>query len=272
MGGILLMSISTQNVRHFVRERSMRARMALYRVLGDDHTDAYRRLMRYRIRAHGPDHAVGHHDSDFGSWQFWWLIRHVGLRPDDRVLDLGCGTGRLAKHLVPFLESGDYTGIDISPEALDIARERLPGAVRRDRAPTFVENDDPTFADVDGEVDLVWANSLLTHLPERDVVELLAHLPHVLADDGQAFLTFFDEPQRSSKDFGYTPSEIHDIARGLGVHVRIIPEESFDHPKGQRLLTVRKHSAVPDRYTPMPRRLPEEDDAADVQVEVSADD
>jgi SAM-dependent methyltransferase len=266
------MSVGPSNVRNFVREQSMRLRMRLYQLTGDDHTEAYRRLMRYRIKHHGPDHAVGHHECDFGAWQFWWLIRHVGLRPDDRVLDFGCGTGRLAKHLVPFLDTGGYTGIDISPEALNIARERLPAAVWRDRAPTFVENGDLTFADVHAEVDLVWANSLLTHLPEGDVVELLAHLPDVLADDGQAFLTFFDEPQRSSKDFGYTPGDIHDIAANLGVHVRIIPEESFDHPKGQRLLTVRQHSAVPDRYTPMPRRLPEEADAADVQVEVPADD
>jgi SAM-dependent methyltransferase len=263
-------SIGVQNVQNWVRERSMRLRMRLYQLAGHDHTTAYEKLMRYRIKHHGPEHAVGHHDADFGAWQFWWLLRHVGLRPDDRVLDLGCGTGRLTTHLVPFLNHGHYSGLDISEEALDIARARVPDEVRRDRAPTLTRNDDLRLEEVDGEVDIVWANSLLTHLPKRDVVELLAHLADVLADEGQAFLTFFDEPQQSAKDFGYTPGDIHDIGANLGVHVRIIDRDAFDHPKGQRLLTVRHHSAVPDRFTPMPRRI--DSDAADLQVKVPAHD
>jgi SAM-dependent methyltransferase len=35
-----------------------------------------------------------------------------GLRPNDRVLDLGCGAGRLGLWLIPYLDSGNYTGID----------------------------------------------------------------------------------------------------------------------------------------------------------------
>lgn len=39
------------------------------------------------------------------------------------MLDVGCGTGWLAKHWEP----GKYTGIDLSAEALKIARQEHPG-------------------------------------------------------------------------------------------------------------------------------------------------
>lgn len=44
-------------------------------------------------------------------------------QPEDRILEVGCGTGRVLRYL---LERGcQVTGVDISAEMLDIARQRL---------------------------------------------------------------------------------------------------------------------------------------------------
>jgi SAM-dependent methyltransferase len=51
------------------------------------------------------------------------LLRLLEPVRGERVLDIGCGTGR---HLSMFLEMGlDVTGLDASPHMLDVARERL---------------------------------------------------------------------------------------------------------------------------------------------------
>jgi len=51
------------------------------------------------------------------------LLRLLEPVRGERVLDIGCGTGR---HLSMFLELGlDVTGLDASPHMLDIAREKL---------------------------------------------------------------------------------------------------------------------------------------------------
>jgi len=42
-------------------------------------------------------------------------IHDMGIRPDDQILDLGCGTGRNAKLMCSYLnEKGHITGLDIS--------------------------------------------------------------------------------------------------------------------------------------------------------------
>jgi SAM-dependent methyltransferase len=50
------------------------------------------------------------------------VLTTLGLSPGDRVLDLGCGTGR---HAVLLAEHGlAVTGVDFNPDYLELARER----------------------------------------------------------------------------------------------------------------------------------------------------
>ena len=63
-----------------------------------------------------------------------WLVEHVGIRPGDTVVDLGCGPGAVTElileHVSP--QSGAVVyAIDPSPSALDAARQRIRSAVVR---------------------------------------------------------------------------------------------------------------------------------------------
>ena len=52
-------------------------------------------------------------------------VRRLGLRPGDRVLEVGCGTGRNFPYLVPAVgRTGHVYGVDWSPGMLEIARKR----------------------------------------------------------------------------------------------------------------------------------------------------
>ena len=53
-------------------------------------------------------------------------LREVGLTPDTRILDVGCGTGQLAGPLESFLsDRGLYYGTDIGEEAIAFCRGRF---------------------------------------------------------------------------------------------------------------------------------------------------
>src|SRR5665811_1937388 len=48
-----------------------------------------------------------------------------GLRPDHRVLEIGCGVGTLTQLLAEAAPQGFVLGIDLSPKSIDAARDRL---------------------------------------------------------------------------------------------------------------------------------------------------
>src|SRR5579871_4883348 len=74
-------------------------------------------------------HNVG--DGDFlavGAQLLGNLRDHAGLKPTDRVLDIGCGNGRVAEQLAPFLaDGGSYLGFDISKAGVAGCRRRFAG-------------------------------------------------------------------------------------------------------------------------------------------------
>lgn len=69
--------------------------------------------------------------SEFGGGAAGWeargnfqvsLMEACGLKHFHTLLDVGCGPLRGGKHLIKFLDSGNYFGFDISQEYLDIAK------------------------------------------------------------------------------------------------------------------------------------------------------
>jgi trans-aconitate 2-methyltransferase len=60
--------------------------------------------------------------------QFAWgmaVLETVEFKGDERVLDAGCGSGRLAEELLKRLPSGELVALDASPAMLEQARDRL---------------------------------------------------------------------------------------------------------------------------------------------------
>jgi SAM-dependent methyltransferase len=96
-----------------------------------------------------------------------------------RVLDAGCGGGRTAAWLVEL--GADVVGIDVSPELVRLARQRLPSA-------SFVIGDlaEPLPFE-DGAFDVTVAGLVMHYL--RDWVPTLLELRRVLRPDGVVALS-----------------------------------------------------------------------------------
>ncbi len=54
------------------------------------------------------------------------LLQYIKLKGDEKVLDVGCGDGKITATIANYLQSGSVLGIDISPEMIVFAKKTFP--------------------------------------------------------------------------------------------------------------------------------------------------
>lgn len=109
--------------------------------------------------------------------------------PGKRVLDFGCGAGRLMRQFAAEAEVAEFTGCDIHGASIDWLQQNL--------CPPFVAfqcSEEPVLPQPDGYFDLIYAISVYTHLTDNWAGWLLEH-HRVLAEGGFLLVSFLGEGQ-----------------------------------------------------------------------------
>jgi|WetSurMetagenome_2_1015567.scaffolds.fasta_scaffold139421_2 SAM-dependent methyltransferase len=127
-----------------------------------------------------------------------------GLRPDHRVLDVGCGVGRMAIPLTGFLSAqGSYDGFDVVPECVEWCQEKIASAYPNFHfltADLFNEMYNPrgtcnardfVFPYPSQSFDFVYLTSVFTHTLPEDTEHFVSEIARVLRTGGRCFATFF---------------------------------------------------------------------------------
>lgn len=133
-----------------------------------------------RTRVHGSAKAPGFRDT---GWRCAADVRAAVERfaPLDsfhRVLDWGCGCGRVMRHLSRWITPDRLAGCDIDREAIDWMRAAYP------RHDLRIISPDPPTPYEDGAFDLVIGVSIFTHLDERYERLWLDELARIVRDGG----------------------------------------------------------------------------------------
>lgn len=120
------------------------------------------------------------------------ILQHYGLSKSDYLVDVGCGSGRLAKPLSKWLD-GRYLGIDLVSALVDYAKKI---ANRKDWKFRVIKNIE--IPEGDGQADMICFFSVLTHLLDEQCYWYLEEAKRVLKPDGRivvSFLEFSDPAQ-----------------------------------------------------------------------------
>lgn len=150
---------------------------------------------------------VGGTRRDFRSLGNKWVqtfIRVAELKPDEQVLDVGCGNGRMAVALTQYLSpQGRYEGFDIVKAGIDWCEHNIStrftnfGFRHADvhnaeyNPGGRLDGSQYRFPYPDESFDFVFLTSVFTHMLPRDVRHYTTEVGRVLKPTGRCLSTFF---------------------------------------------------------------------------------
>ncbi len=147
--------------------------------------DHVARLQRGAARPEALRDAIGGEFIAVGMLEYSLLLS-LGLADGQVVIDVGCGSGRLAYQLAP-MRGLRYVGTDLVQDLLDYAH-RI--AARPDWS--FSPTDGARIPAADGSADFVCFFSVFTHLPHERVFYYLQEARRVLKPGGRIIFTFLE--------------------------------------------------------------------------------
>jgi len=165
------------------------------------------------------------------------LLTTLGLRQHHSLLDVGCGSLRIGRLLIPYLNRGKYFGIE--PAEWLVAegiRQELGETVVQTKRPTFFFSDSPeTVVHAKVSFDFALAQSIFSHCGLDLIRGWLAAVSRSLADDGGLVATFLPSDEDSPRSgwvypdcVSYRPATLERAAADANLRFEIL---DWKHPR-----------------------------------------
>jgi len=153
------------------------------------------------------------------------LLVLLGLRQHHRLADIGCGSLRTGRLLIPYLNTGNYLGVEPNEWLVrEGIRRELGGAIFDAKRPRFLFTDRPAILDREAPSHFALANSIFSHasLPQvRAWLESLAR--HLTAYGALAATYLAGDEDYAGPDWvypacvRYRTETMHALAEGCGL-------------------------------------------------------
>jgi SAM-dependent methyltransferase len=165
------------------------------------------------------------------------LLTTLGLRQHHTLLDVGCGSLRIGRLLIPYLNRGKYFGIEPNEWLVreGITRE-LGEALMQIKRPTFFFSSSPeTIAQAKIAFDFALAQSIFSHCGLDLIKKWLRAISRSIAQNGALVATFLIGEEDSPKTgwiypecVNYRPATLERAAADVNLRFEIL---DWKHPR-----------------------------------------
>jgi SAM-dependent methyltransferase len=200
--------------------RTSRGSWLMLTVFQPHYVRDYRRMVRTMLRTQDRNRAmqdaVGGDYEAVGAAERKFLLS-IGLRADDYLIDIGCGSGRLASALRD-IASLRYLGTDVVPDLIDYAVAKCARPDWR-----FCVVDSLSIPRCDDQADMVVFFSVFTHLTKKECMRYLREAVEVARPGGQIVVSFLDRGLSHHRSVtGGCLAQLSRRIRGVGVKATLL--------------------------------------------------
>ncbi len=133
-----------------------------------------------------PSNTSGVQAMEQGAAFYRILSSQIDLKPETRILDYGCGWGRMSRFLLRTVKEENVFGVDVEERTVSVAQKAMPEATFECIAPgDALPFDDQSF-------DIVFSNSVFSHLSEVAHKHYMAELARCLKSGGKLLASFLE--------------------------------------------------------------------------------
>ncbi len=126
------------------------------------------------------------------------MLTQQGLLPRHCLLDFGCGALRVGRWLIPFLNKGNYFGIEPNLWLVEMARlEEMSEEAFAAKRPTFDGNEDFRLDVFDRRFDYVLISDIFMHAADHQIDTILEGVSQVLEPGGVCILDMLVDSKSS---------------------------------------------------------------------------
>lgn len=121
----------------------------------------------------------------------WKQIVDLGLEPQMRCVDYGCGSLRLGQHAIRYLYPGNYWGVDVSEAFYSEGLKLLPPYLVAEKSPKLGVITDQLLTKIRAwKPDFIFANAVLQHVPPEELGLFFGRLAIIMRPASRAYIIF----------------------------------------------------------------------------------
>jgi SAM-dependent methyltransferase len=160
----------------------------------------FKAVIRLFSASRREEHKLGNMIGPVGYWKEMQeyqlgLLKRLGMEPRHKLLDIGCGplSGGLA--FIPYLDTGNYYGVDLREKAIEEATRQVKKAGLEDKKPVLTVSSTFGREELDGtRFDYVWMSQTSYHLDDGLIENCLETVAERLNPGGRFYADFLSDP------------------------------------------------------------------------------
>jgi hypothetical protein len=165
------------------------------------------------------------------------LLTTLGLRQHHLLLDLGCGSLRIGRLLIPYLNKDNYVGIEPNEWLVrEGVRNEVGETLLQIKHPRFFFTDSPVVLnEMQARFDFAVAQSIFSHCGLDLITRWISFIANSLTPSGALIATFFPSETDNTKEgwiypgcVSYKPDTLRKVATEAGLRFEIL---DWRHPK-----------------------------------------